>query len=280
MEEPKKIIIMSDGTGKTAKRLMDAVVSQYAEKSVELTLENIFQEVRTKAQFDRIIAGITREYLVLYSLISLEMSSYAHQALEEKGILHLDVLEPMLSTMSKFLGVHPEYKPGLLQIIDDRYYRKIDAIGFTVEHDDGRGHLIDQANIVLLGVSRTCKTPISMFLACNYGLKVANIPIVHDPFSLDTIRQRIADLPHHIVFGLTMTPDVLMRVREERMQYLTGSGPAPADVSEYCNLPVIREEMKFAVNFFSDDGIETIDVTRRAIEEVSRTIVDKLKRVV
>jgi len=280
MEEPKKIIIMSDGTGKTAKRLMDAVVSQYAEKSVDLSLENIFQEVRTKAQFDRIIAGITREYLVLYSLISLEMSSYAHQALEEKGILHLDVLEPMLSTMSKFLGVHPEYKPGLLQIIDDRYYRKIDAIGFTVEHDDGRGHLIDQANIVLLGVSRTCKTPISMFLACNYGLKVANIPIVNDPYSLDSIRRRIDGLPHHIVFGLTMTPDVLMHVREERMQYLTGHGPAPADVSEYCNLPVIREEMKFAINFFSHDEIETIDVTRRAIEEVSRTIVDKLTRVV
>jgi hypothetical protein len=280
MEEPKKIIIMSDGTGKTAKRLMDAVVSQYAQKSIELSLENVFQEVRTKEQFDRIIAGITREYLVLYSLISLEMSSYAHRALEGKGILHLDVLEPMLSTMSKFLGVHPEYKPGLLQIIDDRYYRKIDAIGFTVEHDDGRGHLIDQADIVLLGVSRTCKTPISMFLACNYGLKVANIPIVHDPVDLDIIRQRIAGLPHHIVFGLTMTPDVLMRVREERMQYLTGSGPAPVDISEYCNLPVIREEMKFAVNFFAHDEIETIDVTRRAIEEVSRTIIDKLKRVV
>ena len=280
MEEPKKIIIISDGTGKTAKRLMDAVVSQYEGKSVELYLEGIFQEVRTKAQFDRIIAGISSEYLVLYSLISLEMSGYAHKALEEKGILHLDVLEPMLTTMSKFLGVHPEYKPGLLQIIDDRYYRKIDAIGYTVEHDDGRGHLIEQADIVLLGVSRTCKTPISMFLACNFGLKVANIPIVHDAFSLDQIRRRIADIPHHILFGLTMTPDVLMRVREERMQYLTGDGPAQFDLRQYCNLPVIREEMKFAVNFFAGDEIETIDVTRRAIEEVSRTIVDKLKRVV
>lgn len=280
MEELKKIIIISDGTGKTAKRLMDAVVSQYAEKSVGLTLENIFQEVRTKEKFDHIISRISSEYLVLYSLISLEMSGYAHQALEEKGILHLDVLEPMLSTMSKFLGIHPEYKPGLLQIIDDRYYRKIDAIGFTVEHDDGRGHLIQQADIVLLGVSRTCKTPISMFLACNFGLKVANIPIVHDTFSLDQTRQRIVDLPHHIVFGLTMTPDVLMRVREERMQYLTGNGPAQLNLQQYCNLPVIREEMKFAVNFFARDNIETIDVTRRAIEEVSRTIVDKLKRVV
>lgn len=280
MEEPKKVIIISDGTGKTAKRLMDAVVSQYEGKSVELSLENTFQEVRTKEQFDRIIAGITGEYLVLYSLISLEMSSYAHNALEEKGILHLDVLDPMLTTMSKFLGVHPEYKPGLLQIIDDRYYRKIDAIGFTVEHDDGRGHLINQADVILLGVSRTCKTPISMFLACNFGLKVANIPIVHDTFSLDQIRQRIASLPHHIVFGLTMTPDVLMRVREERMQYLTGDSPAQLNLRQYCNLPVIREEMKFAVNFFAHDEIETIDVTRRAIEEVSRTIVDKLKRVV
>jgi regulator of PEP synthase PpsR (kinase-PPPase family) len=280
MYELKKIIIISDGTGKTAKRLMDAVVAQYQEKQVDLTLENIFQEVRTREQFDRILTRINREYLVLYSLISQEMSGYAHDTLEQRGILHLDVLEPMLSTMSKFLGVHPDYKPGLLQIIDDRYYRKIDAIGYTVEHDDGRGHLIEQADVVLLGVSRTCKTPISMFLACNFGLKVANIPIVHDGFSLDHVKQRIAGVPKHVIYGLVMAPDVLMRVREERMQYLTGNGPAQFNLQQYCNLQTIREEIKFSSNFFVDEQIETIDVTRRAIEEVSRTVIDKLRRVV
>ncbi len=279
-QELKKIIIVSDGTGKTAKRLMDAVLAQYARKEVDFTLERIYQEVRTRSQLDTILDDIDSDYLVLYSLISSSMSDQFHERLEERNILHLNVLGPMLSTMSKFLGVHPDYEPGLLQIIDDRYYRRVDAIGYTVEHDDGQGHLIEQADIILLGVSRTCKTPISMYLACNFGMKVANIPIVAEDAAIEQLQRRISLVPRHIIFGLAMKPEVLMLVREERRVYLETINHLTRDLDDYTDLRAIRDEVRFSRMFFQELNIDVIDVTRRAIEEISKEIVDKRTRVV
>lgn len=279
-QELKKIIIVSDGTGKTAKRLMDAVLAQYARKEVDFTLERIYQEVRTRSQLDTILDDIDSDYLVLYSLISSSMSDQFHERLEERNILHLNVLGPMLSTMSKFLGVHPDYEPGLLQIIDDRYYRRVDAIGYTVEHDDGQGHLIEQADIILLGVSRTCKTPISMYLACNFGMKVANIPIVAEDTAIEQLQRRISLVPRHIIFGLAMKPEVLMLVREERRVYLETINHLTRDLDDYTDLRAIRDEVRFSRMFFQELNIDVIDVTRRAIEEISKEIVDKRTRVV
>jgi hypothetical protein len=279
-QELKKIIIVSDGTGKTAKRLMDAVLAQYATKEVDFALQRIYQEVRTKSQLDTILGDIDTDYLVLYSLISSSMSDHFHERLEERNILHLNVLGPMLSTMSKFLGVHPDYEPGLLQIIDDRYYRRVDAIGYTVEHDDGQGHLIEQADILLLGVSRTCKTPISMYLACNFGMKVANIPIVPEDAAIEQLRHRISLVPRHIIFGLAMKPEVLMLVREERRVYLETINHLARDLDDYTDLRAIRDEVRFSRMFFQELDIDVIDVTRRAIEEISKEIVDKRTRVV
>ena len=181
MNESKKIVIISDGTGKTAKRLMDSVIYQYRGQQVSYSLIEIYKEVRNKGQFDNVLKKIDDDYLVIVSIISDDLMKYIRKALDDRRILHLNVLEPMLNTMSKFLGVHPDYKPGILQIVDDRYYKKVDAIGFTVEHDDGMGKFINEADVILLGLSRTCKTPISVYLACNFGLKAANIPIIPNP---------------------------------------------------------------------------------------------------
>jgi hypothetical protein len=276
MEDVKKIVIVSDGTGKTAKRLLDAVLAQYSEKEVEYSLEGIYQEVRTRKRLDEVLSKIDDDSLVIFSLISQDLSGYMHQVLEERDVLHLNALEPMLSIMSKFLGVHPDYKPGLLQIIDDRYYRRIDAISYTVEHDDGQGHLIEEADVVLLGLSRTCKTPISMYLACNYGMKAANIPIVPNDAVVNQVKARISLIPRRSVFGLIMHPDVLLHVREERRVFLNGNALIRSDLETYCDPEVIHEEVKFSRRFFTELDIETINVTRRAIEEISKEVMDKL----
>jgi len=278
MEETKKIVVVSDATGKTAKRLLDAVLVQYSEKEVEYSLERVYRNIRTREALDTVLDEIDEEYLVIYSLISEDLGAYMHEVLQRRGVLHLDALQPMLSIMSKFLGVHPDYKPGLLHIVDDRYYHRIDAIGFTVEHDDGQGSLIGESDLILLGVSRTCKTPISMYISCNYGLKVANIPIVADDQQVARIRMRIASMPRDIVFGLVMDPDVLMRVREDRRVYLNGGHMIRADLKTYCDPAVIREEIKFSRRLFGSMNIETVNVTRRAIEEVSKEIVERLHR--
>lgn len=278
MDYTKKIVIISDGTGKTAKRLMDAVLAQYSQDDVGFTVEHLFQQVRDHRMLDDILTKIDKEYLVIFSIIEEELGSYCHQKLLEKGILHINILEPMLETMSKFLGVHPDYKPGILQIIDDKYYEKIDAIGFAVEHDDGRGHIIEQADIVLLGPSRTCKTPISMYLACNFGIKAANIPVFPDPILAQNILARLSPLSKNAVFGLTMQPDVLLHVRQERSQYLAHHESPDAGLQKYLDLREIRAELKFCRNLLDKGNWQEIDVTRRAIEEISQELLENIGR--
>lgn len=274
--EFKKIVIVSDGTGKTAKRLMDAVLAQYHYQELAFPIVRIYQEVRDEKTLDGILKEIEADYLVLYSVISADLGNYFHQKLTERGILHLNILEPMLNTMSKFLGVHPDYEPGLLQIIDDRYYRKVDAIGFTVEHDDGMGHALEAADVILLGVSRTCKTPISMYLACNHGFKVANIPIVADLELEHSLLSRLRGVVSERIVGLTMKPDILTQVREERSTHLVRAQHDNRAVKEYTDFHAVRDEIRYCSRLFGRQGWAVVDVTRRAIEEVSMEIIDRL----
>ena len=276
MGEVKKIVIISDSTGKTAKRLMDAVLGHYTQKDVEYSLVNIYHQVRERETLERALKEIDDESLVIFSIISDDLSQYLCLRLSERGILHLNILEPMLSTISKFLGTHPDYRPGILQIIDDKYYQKVDAIGYSAEHDDGRGQLIEDANVVLLGLSRTCKTPISMYLACNFGIQVANIPIVPDAIMEKNLLAKLAPLKQDIIFGLMMQPEVLAHVREERSLILARTTASRLEIEKYSDLSEIYSELRFCRNLFRKKGWPTIDVTRRAIEEISLEILGKL----
>lgn len=276
MNTQKKIVIISDGTGRTAKRLMDAVLSQYSQAEVEYHHEHTFQNVRSRKAVDKVLGQISDESLVIYSIISPDLHKYFHRKLTDRNILHVNVLDPMLKTMRKFLGVHPDYRPGILHRIDDRYYKKVDAIGFTVEHDDGRGSMIGESDIVLLGLSRTCKTPISMYLACNHGLKVANIPIVPGITTELALKHRLSRLPREHIFGLLMEPDTLTRVREERMEFLAKADEAVVELNDYVDVRVIRKDYRMCRELFETNGWHTIDVTRRAIEEISMEILDEL----
>jgi len=277
MSEQKKIVIISDGTGRTAKRLMDAVLVQYAERSLQFSLANVFSQVRHKKELDKILDEVDAASLVLYSIISSDQAKYLDKALSKRKVLHLDVLKPMLDTMSKFLGVHPDYQPGLLQILDERYYRKIDSIGYTAEHDDGRGSMLGEADGVLVGPSRTCKTPISMYLACNHGLRVANLPIVSEQTlaqeALDKLR---AARPGRIV-GLLMQPEILTRVRENRMAMLARQDRYQAQMAGYCDIREVANEFRFCRDLYTEKGWHTVDVTRRGIEEVSQEILGLIK---
>ena len=276
MDEEKKIVIISDGTGRTAQRLMDAVLAQYAESNLEFSLVNVYPQVRDRAMFDRILKQIEDDYLVIFSIISADLSQYFCEKLSERGILHINVLDPMLKIMRKFLGVHPGYKPGILQVIDDRYYKKVDAIGFTVRHDDGKGQHVEDADVVLLGLSRTCKTPISMYLACNYGLKVANIPVVRNAVMTENLLRRLDKVDKKSVMGLLMQPETLAKVREERSMIIAEREHHHNQLDSYYDIREVAKEFRFSRDLFEVRGWETVDVTRRAIEEVSLEILEKL----
>jgi hypothetical protein len=271
----KKIVIISDGTGKTARRLLDAVLAQYSPVNVDYSLVDTYQEIRDRKSFDRILKHIDKNFLVIFSIISEDLSKYFHRRLSKKGILNINVLEPMITVMSKFLHVHPNFRPGILQAVDDSYYKKVDAIGYTVEHDDGRGAHIKDAEIVLLGLSRTCKTPIAMYLACNFGAKIANIPIISDDIITANIVSRLADVPKENIIGLLMQADVLAKIREERSLYLAGAIQAQEEIQSYYDIRVIRHELAYCRRFFDQHGWQTVDVTRRAIEEVSLEVLAK-----
>ncbi len=272
----KKIVVLSDGTGQTARRLMDAVLAQYEHEDVEYSLEHTYQNVRDKKSFDTILDKIDDDYLVIFSIISKNLSDYIHKKLHDRNILHLNVLKPMITTMSKFLGVHPDYQPGILHIIDDRYYKKVDAIGYTVEHDDGRGAIIEEADIVLIGPSRTCKTPISMYLACNHGMKVANIPIITDESFEKYLFSRLKPLKQNRIFCLKMQSEILAKVREERSYHLAHTKEGHSELDKYIDIHEISLELQFCRRLYAKGKWQVVDVTRRAIEEISREILEAM----
>lgn len=276
MSELKKIVIVSDGTGGTAKRLMDAVLVQYDQTEVEYTLEQIYQQVRTRKEIGRILKEIDDEHLVLFSVISGELSDYFSRRLEDRGILHLNILQPTLNIVSKFLGVHPDYRPGIFRIVDDRYYGRVSTIGYTVEHDDGCGSLIEQADAVLLGLSRSCKTPISVYLACNHGLKVANIPVVSDTVIMENLLRRLKSVDPKKIIGLLIQPERLAQIREERSGYFAIAPKAQAELQSYHEIGEVVQEFRFCRELYRTKGWQTVDVTHRAIEEISKEILQLL----
>ncbi|MBU0984719.1 MAG: kinase/pyrophosphorylase [candidate division Zixibacteria bacterium] len=276
MDDTKKIIIVSDGTGRTAKRLLDAVLVQYSRKDLDFSLLHIYPQIRDRNAIDRVLKEVEPDYLVVYSIISADLSKYFTNRLKEMNVLNLNVLEQMIDTLSMFLGVHPGYEPGILHVIDDNYYMKVDAIGYTVEHDDGMGPFLEEADLVLLGPSRTCKTPISMYLACNYGLKVANIPVVRDATLTENLLRKVSPMHKNQIIGLLMQPDILVRVREERTQHLSHSVGRADNLQLYYDHREVGAEIKFCRDLYRVRGWKSINVTRRAIEEIALEILDKL----
>ncbi|MCD6249757.1 MAG: kinase/pyrophosphorylase [candidate division Zixibacteria bacterium] len=271
----KKIVIISDSSGRTAKRLLDSVLVQYHKENLSFTVERTYSEVRLKRDLNQVFENIDESYLVVYSIVSTGLDKYFCRKLQKRNILHLNVLKPMLDTIAKFLGVHPDYQPGLLQIIDDRYYRKVDSIGYTVGHDDGLGESIDDADAILVGPSRSCKTPISMYLACNHGLRVANIPIVHDKTLTRNLLRRLGNIPPKRVVGLLMQPSVLQRVREARMTQILANDSHQEQMQDYHNLREVSKEYRFCRNLYTTRRWHSVDVTRRAIEEIALEIIKK-----
>jgi len=274
INEIKSIIIISDGTGKTAHRLMDAVLIQYYEKDITFSLLDTFPNVRSRKNVNEVLKRIEDDYLVLFSIISKDLADYMAKKLSERKIIYLNVLKPMLDVTSKFLGVHPDFMPGKLHIVNDNYYRKIDAIDYAVRHDDGLGDELEKADAVLLGISRTCKTPVSMYLACNFGLSVANIPLVPNSNWIEGILHRLLGVEHKKIIGMIMQPDTLATVRETRSKILFGGTEQMGELMDYYDIRKVTQELRSSKDLFETHKWRVVDVTRRAIEEISVDIME------
>ncbi|SDC33575.1 hypothetical protein SAMN05444678_102341 [Sphingomonas sp. YR710] len=255
--------LLSDSTGETLENIAKAGLAQF--EGVE-TIKHFWPMVRSQGHLDRILLEIAqRPGLVIFTLVNNDVRKRLESRCHALGLPIVSALDPVIEALSRLLGQEAIARPGRQHILDAAYFARVDAIQFTIAHDDGIGpEDWEEADIVLTGVSRSSKTPTSIYLA-NRGYKVANIPLVVEappPRSLFS-------LVHPIVVGLTTSPDRLVQIRRNRLLSLNQS-PETA----YVDQEAVAAELAYARRMFSDHGWPVIDVTRRSIEETAAAIIN------
>ncbi|TMJ14419.1 MAG: kinase/pyrophosphorylase, partial [Alphaproteobacteria bacterium] len=262
MVNPLHLHLLSDSTGETLELIAKACLAQF--EGVEVR-SHIWPMVRSEGHLDRVLDDVERRPgLVLYTLVNSTIRRELEQKTRRRGIHAVSVLDPVVAALSAVLGREAKGRPGRQHALDAAYFARVDAIQFTIAHDDGVGsENWEEADILLAGVSRTSKTPTSIYLA-NRGFKVANIPLVPEappPSNLFTVQ-------HPLVVGLTTNPDRLIQIRRNRLLALN-----QAPETDYVDLEAVNAELGFARRLFADNGWPVIDVTRRSIEETAYAIV-------
>jgi regulator of PEP synthase PpsR (kinase-PPPase family) len=263
---PHVVLIVSDGTGITGERVVRAAVTQFDSRSV---VTDRIAEVRDTARITAAIEEAARRgATVLYSLVSPEQRRVLLHTARLHHVETIDLLGPILRRLTEVLSVSPRAEPGIFHELDQEYFRRTDAVDFAVKHDDGRmSEDLDSADLVLVGVSRTSKTPLSIYLAYR-GWRIANIPIIlgmNPPPSLFA-------LPPSKVVGLTARPGWLEGIRLERQRRMTRGVPIT-----YSDAAYIREELGWFQRMVEDRGWTIVDVTHKAVEETAEEILTLLR---
>ena len=252
------IFVISDGTGGTAEQMLRAALTQFTGTDVRV---HRFPEVRTEEQvLDVVEEALSANGFIVHTVVSGELRSTIGDLGRLHGIETIDLMGPLLAQLAHQFSDAPSGKPGLFRKLNREYFQRIEAMEFAFRHDDGqRVKELSKADLVLLGVSRTFKTPLSIYLAFK-GWLVGNVPIIAD---IPT-PQSIFDLPTGTVFCLNTSAHHLSVLRSVRHEHLGGS------TGEYANVDFIRKEIAYAKQIFrrrSDWPI--IDVTKKPIEEIA-----------
>lgn len=261
------IYVVSDSIGETAELVVRAVVSQFDSRLIDIQK---YPYIEDRASIDEIIASAKEsKAMIVFTLVIPELKAYIMEAAIAAGIPIIDIMGPLLSTMQETLHVTPTGKPGLVRRLDEEYFRKVDAIEFAVKYDDGRDPRgLLRADVVLIGVSRTSKTPLSMYLA-NKRLKVANVPIVPEVDPPEELFQ----VPKERCIGLIINPEHLNAIRTERLKALGLTAQA-----NYANLDRISQELEYSRKIIERIGCPIIDVSQKAVEETANIILEIIKR--
>ena len=254
--------IISDSIGNTAKDVVDAALVQFSYENKQYkVLKN--SNVCTKEKVDCIISNVNDGDVIVQTLVDSALASYVKEKGLEKNIKVIDLLSEMLSTFEEKLGVKAEGNPGLNRKMGEEYFKRIDALEFAVKYDDGKDiNGLQEADVIILGVSRTSKTPLSLYLA-NRNIKVMNVPIIQDlilPEQLYEVKRK--------VIGLTNSVEQLNKLREERLKTLGVSGN-----SDYTDEIQIFEELEYALEIMGKLGCPIIDVQNKAVEETAELII-------
>ena len=257
--------LVSDSTGETLNAMARAVCARF---DLVLPIEHIYALVRSQRQLDRALGDIEEAPgVVIHTIVDDKL----REALEE-GCRRLDIpciaaLDPLVSAMSRYLGASTTTRVGAHLRLDNDYFNRMDALNYAIGHDDGHGGQdLDQADVVLLGVSRTSKTPTCIYLA-HRGVRAANVPLVPGR----PLPERLLELKNALIVGLTVSPDRLIGIRRNRLLSLNENRE-----SSYIDADSVREEIVNARRLYERHGWPMIDVTRRSVEETAAAILNLL----
>ncbi|MGX7951196.1 pyruvate, water dikinase regulatory protein [Tsuneonella sp. HG249] len=255
--------LLSDSTGETLEMIAKAALAQFDEADVQ---RHFWPMVRSRQHLDRIVPDLANNPgLVLFTLVNDETRTRLEEHCRVLGLPAVPVLDAVTAALEAHLGQQATHgRPGRQHAMDEAYFARVEAIQYTIAHDDGVGwEDWEEADIVLAGVSRSSKTPTSIYLA-NRGYKVANIPLVVEsppPPALYSLRQPL-------IVGLTTAPDRLIQIRRNRLLTI-----AEGRESDYVDAERVAAEVKFARRLFADNDWPVIDVTRRSIEETAAAVI-------
>ena len=263
--------LVSDSTGETLQAYAQAVCAQFEEGRPILHIHPL---IRSPRQLDRALAAIEdAPGLVLYTLMKDDKREALETLCLRLGLPHLSVLDPAIAMMGRYLGIESSHRLGGQHELDQRYFARIDALNYTLAHDDGQNVAgFHQADIVLLGISRTSKTPTSLYLA-NRGYKTANLPLVPGvplPPDVEAL-EGMSGGP--LVVGLIASPERIVQIRRNRLMALHET-----QETDYVAEDRVRDEMASARKLFLMKGWPMIDVSRRAIEETAAAVIALLNR--
>ena len=260
--------LVSDATGETINSVARACLVQF--EGID-PIEHVWSLVRTSGRMEKVLKGIAANPgAVLYTLVNDQLRAELVEGCRDLGVPCIPVLDPVIHALANYFGEEVSGQPGLQHVLDAEYFGRMEAMNFALAHDDGQAYSnINSADVVIIGVSRTSKTPTCMYLA-NRGIKAANVPVVpRCPLPHELLE---ADRP--LIVGLTKDPARLVQVRKNRMSMISDAD----DETEYVDLDAVKEEVATARKLCTAQGWPLIDVTRRSIEETAATIMDHYAR--
>ena len=264
MKNTHQVYLISDSTGETLDRIFMALKAQFNNFNYELTQ---FSFTRTKTQISTILNNAKKQEspIILYTVVNSKLAKFLADEAGKKNIPCFGVLGDLILNFSKILNEKATHLPSAQHVLDEDYYKRIEAIQFTMNHDDGNNtENILESDIVLIGVSRTSKTPTSIYLA-NKGLKTSNIPLVNEM----SVPKDIINMKYKIcVVGLTTEAERLYDIRRNRLNSLKEN-----EASDYTNLDKIRDEVNNSKKLFKKNKWPIIDVTRKSVEETAASII-------
>ena len=257
------IYLISDSTGETLERIFLAIKAQFKNFKYKT---HFYSFTRTENQISKIleVSEKNNNAIVLYTIVDNKLARHLSNECNSKNIPCFGILGDLIISFSKLLDQKALNVPSRQHIMDDEYYKKIEAIQFTMNHDDGNSvDDIEKSDIILLGVSRTSKTPTSIYLA-NKGMKISNIPLVNEKSVPEILKK---NPQKKCIVGLTAEPDRLVDLRKNRMQSIRDN-----ESTEYTNLDIVKKEMEDARKLFQKYKWPSIDVTRKSVEETAASI--------